>query len=55
MIGETVIAIGNPFGLQHTVTTGIISVRYLTIDPVTQVITVDENQNPGPSHYEYIH
>ena len=30
-------------------------VRYLTIDPVTQVITVDENQNPGPSHYEYIH
>ncbi|MFQ5483335.1 MAG: trypsin-like peptidase domain-containing protein, partial [Nitrospinaceae bacterium] len=30
MIGETVIAIGNPFGLHHTVTQGIISALHRT-------------------------
>src|SRR6185436_1305133 len=31
MIGETVIAIGNPFGLSHTVTSGVLSARGRTV------------------------
>ena len=54
MIGETVIAIGNPFGLQHTVTTGIISALNRSIrggkNRVYQdFIQLDASINPGNS------
>ncbi|UCD10996.1 MAG: trypsin-like peptidase domain-containing protein, partial [Nitrospinaceae bacterium] len=54
MIGETVLAIGNPFGLQHTVTTGIISALNRSIrggrEQVYQdFIQVDASINPGNS------
>ncbi len=54
MIGESVIAIGNPFGLQHTVTTGIISALNRSIrggkDQVYHdFIQVDASINPGNS------
>jgi len=54
MIGETVLAIGNPFGLQNTVTTGIVSALNRTIkagkDAVYyDFIQVDASINPGNS------
>jgi len=53
MIGETVIAIGNPYGLDHTVTTGVVSAlgRSLqTGDVVYQdFIQTDASINPGNS------
>ena len=54
MIGETVIAIGNPFGLSHTVTTGVVSAVNRTIrggdDHVyTDFIQTDAAINPGNS------
>jgi serine protease Do len=54
MIGETVIAIGNPFGLSHTVTTGVVSAVNRTIrgsnDQVyTDFIQTDASINPGNS------
>jgi serine protease Do len=53
MIGETVIAIGNPFGLSHTVTTGVVSATGRTIqagDLVYQdFIQTDASINPGNS------
>jgi len=54
MIGETVLAIGNPFGLSHTVTTGVISAVNRTIqggnDQVyTDFIQTDAAINPGNS------
>ncbi len=54
MIGETVIAIGNPFGLKHTVTTGIISAVNRTIrasekQVFNDFIQVDASINPGNS------
>ncbi len=53
MIGETVIAIGNPFGLQHTVTSGIVSALNRTIragkDIYQDFIQVDASINPGNS------
>jgi len=53
MIGESVIAIGNPFGLSHTVTTGIVSAinRSLQADDgaLYGLIQTDASINPGNS------
>lgn len=53
MIGETVIAIGNPFGLSHTVTTGVISALHRTVRTPKRVyedfIQTDAAINPGNS------
>ena len=53
MIGETVIAIGNPFGLAHTVTTGVVSAvhRNFKSDDRTlfDFIQTDASINPGNS------
>jgi Do/DeqQ family serine protease len=53
MIGETVIAIGNPFGFSHTVTTGVISALNRSVrseDRVLQdFIQIDASINPGNS------
>lgn len=53
MIGEKVIAIGNPFGLSHTVTTGVLSAvkRSLRVGKQVYVdfIQTDASINPGNS------
>jgi len=53
LIGETVIAIGNPFGLSHTVTSGVVSAvgRSLTDADrtYTDFIQTDASINPGNS------
>ncbi len=53
MIGETIIAIGNPFGFSHTVTTGVISAlnRSIRIDErvYRDFIQTDASINPGNS------
>ena len=53
MIGESVIAIGNPFGFSHTVTTGVISAVKRSIKTAERVfhefIQTDASINPGNS------
>lgn len=53
MVGETVIAIGNPFGFSNTVTTGIISSTDRSIrtedKTFTNLIQLDASINPGNS------
>ncbi len=54
MVGQQVYAIGNPFGLDHTLTTGIISALNRRIDsvtglPIEDVIQTDAAINPGNS------
>jgi 2-alkenal reductase len=59
-VGQTVIAIGNPFGLSGTMTTGIVSARGRTLDSLRQtpegttfsaggIIQTDAAINPGNS------
>jgi Do/DeqQ family serine protease len=53
LIGETVIAIGNPFGFSHTVTTGVISALNRSVRTENAVfhdfIQTDASINPGNS------
>jgi serine protease Do len=55
LIGETVVAIGNPFGLTHTVTTGVLSALGRTVpseqgEPLfTDFLQLDASINPGNS------
>jgi serine protease Do len=53
MIGEQVIAIGNPFGLGHTLTTGVISSLHRTLQfedrTYKNLIQTDASINPGNS------
>jgi S1-C subfamily serine protease len=58
LIGETVVAIGNPFGLGHTVTSGTLSARGRALPPrrggqletrFTDFLQTDASINPGNS------
>ena len=55
MIGETVIAIGNPLGLENTVTVGVLSARDRTVTSpsthrvYTDFLQTDASINPGNS------
>jgi serine protease Do len=50
-VGEPVMAIGNPFGLEQTVTTGIVSAmaRFIGEGPYDDFIQTDASINPGNS------
>ena len=53
-VGQAVYAIGNPFGLDHTLTTGVISALGREIEsieriPIREVIQTDAAINPGNS------
>ncbi|CAI5490728.1 unnamed protein product [Closterium sp. Naga37s-1] len=54
LVGQKVFAIGNPFGLDHTLTTGVISglqreITSVTRRPIQDVIQTDAAINPGNS------
>jgi serine protease Do len=50
-VGDGVVAVGNPFGLDHTVTSGIVSARLRVIEEAAQVplLQTDASINPGNS------
>ncbi len=50
-VGEWVLAIGNPFGLEHSVTSGIVSAkgRHIGAGPYDNFIQTDASINPGNS------
>jgi len=50
-VGDWVVAIGNPFGLQHTVTAGILSAkgRAIGAGPYDDFLQTDASINPGNS------
>jgi serine protease Do len=50
-VGDVVVAIGNPYGLSHTVTSGIVSAdeRVLPVGPDVPLIQTDASINPGSS------
>lgn len=50
-VGDWVIAIGNPFGLEHTITAGIVSAkgRVIGAGPYDDFIQTDASINPGNS------
>ncbi|MFA7302105.1 MAG: DegQ family serine endoprotease, partial [Candidatus Shapirobacteria bacterium] len=51
VVGDWVVAIGNPFGLEHTVTAGIVSAkgRVIGAGPYDDFIQTDASINPGNS------
>ncbi|PAY19603.1 2-alkenal reductase [Rhodopirellula sp. SM50] len=54
LVGQAVFAIGNPFGLNQTLTTGVVSAKSRSIDSPTgrsieEVIQIDAAINPGNS------
>ncbi len=53
LLGETVIAVGNPFGLEHTVTRGVISAKNRTYTAggvqFNDILQTDAAINPGNS------
>jgi S1-C subfamily serine protease len=53
-VGQPVVAIGNPFGLEGTITTGIVSAKSRVLEapngfPITNVVQTDAAINPGNS------
>jgi serine protease Do/serine protease DegQ len=50
-VGDPVVAVGNPFGLGHTVTAGVVSAlhQYVELNPYEDFIQTDAPINPGNS------